>query len=268
MDLKHQIHQIMGKQRRLSSLTQYKNKGQIDRFCDMVQNRYGLQKIQHLKTKHVLGVISELQQNGKSNSTQASYATAARTVANGIGKQNIVPRKNKDLGISRAGDRLKPVKADENGLRAVTARLHSRAEWLGLASEMRSQFGLRAKESLLSCEVIDNKLQVKGAKGGRHREVPIRTQAQGDLVNRLREHVTSRGQKTLVPADLNLKKALQIQRDALVEADAKKDTASHAHAARHAYAQWLAERGLSAIEIAEELGHSRPDVVSHYVPKG
>lgn len=166
MDLRHQAEKMLGKDRRSATLTQYKNKGQVARFCDRVQEKYGLERLQGLKTKHIEGVFKDLKAGGLSSSTLASYATAARRVAEAIGKNNIVPRTNKGLGISRSGDRLKPVDANSLQISALTDALHKEAQWLGLASEMRSCFGLRLKESLLSREVKDGCLVVRGAKGG------------------------------------------------------------------------------------------------------
>ena len=92
----------------------------------------------------------------------ASYATAARSIAHAIGKDNIVPRTNNELNISRAGDRLKPVQTDKDAIKRTISQLYAKETWLGLAAEMRLEFGLRAKESLLSNEVKNGRLYVRG----------------------------------------------------------------------------------------------------------
>jgi len=267
MDLKHQARKLLGRNRRAGTLTQYKNAGQVRRFCDVVQEKYGLQSIRHLKTKHVLGAIEELKSQGLGSSTMASYATAARMIADTIGKQNIVPRTNKELGISRAGDRLKPVTADVNAIHDLTTQLYEKDEWLGLASEMRMLFGLRAKESLLSHEVNDGCLIVEGSKGGRPRQVPIRNEAQRELVERVYNYISQEGTSSLIPAKLSLKQALKKQTNTLHRIGATKANNSHAHAARHEYAQNMAKQGASRSDISQELGHGREEVVSHYVSK-
>lgn len=264
-DLQHQIENLLGKNRRQSTATQYKNRGQIKRLCKLIQRKYGLENIKNLKTKHVTGAIQDLKNAGKSPTTLASYATAARTIAYTIGKQNIVPRTNRELGISRRGDRLKPVITNVKHLRVITNALYARDEWLGLASEMREKFGLRVRESLLSHEIKENALVVKGAKGGRPRTVPIRTEDQRELLQRIQNYINLHDQRSLIPNRFDLKKGLKYQANALEVLGANKKNATHAHAARHYYAQQLAEMGLSKRQISEELGHGREEVVSHYI---
>ena len=267
MDLKYQAAKILGKNRRAGSLTQYKNAGQVRRFCDVVQQLYGLQNIRQLKTKHVLGAIKEFQSQGLSPSTMASYATAARSIAEAIDKRNIVPRSNKELGISRAGHRLKPVMADMEAIHNITEQLHKKEEWLGLASEMRTAFGLRAKESLLSHKVENGSLAVEGSKGGRPRQIPIRNDAQYDILNRVNAHLRREKKTSLIPTELTLEQGLKKQANLLNRIGATKENRTNAHAARHDYAQRLADNGTSRADISEELGHGREEVVSHYVPR-
>lgn len=267
MDLKYQAAKLLGKNRRAGVLTQQKNSGQIRRFCDLVQKLYGLQNIHNLKTKHVKGVIEELKKQGLSSTTLASYATAARRISEAIDKRNIVPRTNREMGISRAGERLKPVNADMTTIHSITNMLYEHAEWLGLAAEMRAQFGLRAKESLLSYETVQGKLIVRGAKGGRPRSIEIRTQYQQDLIKRVHIHIKHEGKTSLIPINMTLKQALKHQSNTLHRLGATKNNNAHAHAVRHRYAQQLAKEGASKREISESLGHGREEVVSHYVPK-
>ncbi|SOB56986.1 conserved protein of unknown function [Pseudodesulfovibrio profundus] len=267
MDLKYQVEKILGKNRRASKLTQYKNKGQIRRFCDLVQKKYGLQKINHLKTKHTRGVFEDLKEEGLSPSTLASYGTAARAIAQAISKQNIVPRSNRELGISRAGDRLKPVMADMEKIHDLTAQLYKKDEWLGLAAELRENFGLRAKESLLSTGVANGKLIVRGSKGGRPREIPIRNKSQRELLNRVQDHLKREGKTSLIPSNMNLMQGLKCQSNAIHRLGGTKDNNAHPHSSRHAYAQDLYRQGNAPQNIAEELGHGRTEIVSHYIPK-
>jgi site-specific recombinase XerD len=267
MDLKHQALAMMGKNRRDATLTAYKNRGQVARFCDVVQFLYGLERLQNLKQKHVVGALAHLRGQGLGSSTMASYATAARKIAQTIGKQNIVPRSNRDLEISRRGDRLKPVSANLLNISALTRQLHQEATWLGLASEMRSAFGLRAKESLLSHQVEDGALVVRGAKGGRPRSVPIRTQEQRDLLQKVHDYIQGQGQSSLIPSYMSLKQGLKYQTNAIYNLGGTKANGAHAHAQRHEYAQQLAAQGVSREQISAELGHGREEVVSHYVPR-
>lgn len=267
MDLRYQAEKLLGKNRRASTLTQYKNAGQIRRLCDLVQNKYGLENIKNLKTKHIHGVFNDLKEQELSSSTLASYATAARTIAHAIGKDNIVPRANNELGISRAGERLRPIKANSELIIDITTQLYARAEWLGLAADLRTQFGLRAKESLLSHEIKNDHLVVRGSKGGRPREIAIRNNSQQEILERVHSHIKMEGKSSLIPAHMSLKQGLKYQSNALHRLGATTENRAHAHAARHEYAQQLSKSGANKKAIAQELGHGREEVVSHYIPK-
>ena len=267
MDLKYQAKKLLGKNRRAGVLTQQKNAGQVRRLCDVVQTKYGLQSIRNLKAKHIVGAFEDLKVQGLCSSTLASYATAARRIAEAIGKQNIVPRTNKEMEISRAGDRLKPVDADMDRIHNITELLYEKEEWLGLAAEMREQFGLRAKESLLSTEVSDGRLVVRGSKGGRPREIRIRSESQRELLGRIQDHIEREGKTSLIPSNMSLKQGLKCQSNAVHRLGGTKANNAHPHSARHAYAQDLQQQGSAPRDIAEELGHGRTEIVSHYVPK-
>jgi len=263
-----------GKDRVRSSLTQMKRFGDIGRLADMVAEKYGLERIENLKSKHLLGVLEDLKSVGKSLSTLQSYASAGRELAAAIGKRNLLPRDNASLGISRPNnDRCRPVQAaPPEKMASIRAQLAERGEWLALAHDMRREFGLRARESLLSVSVARHPdgsegLIVRGAKGGRPREIPIRSDAQRAVVAAVHDYIVARGQQSLIPAGMTLKEAYTIQRDALREAGAAKQRGSHAHALRHAYAQRRIAEGASASEVAEELGHGRTDVIDAYVPR-
>jgi len=148
--LKQQAKDIVGKNRRKSTLTIKKNKGNLERLAERIRKKYGLQNIQHLKTKHIHGVFKDMINEGLSPATLSGYATVARNLAFAIGKQNIVPRTNEELGFSRAGDRYKPQLVNADDQDAIKRGLYAHDCYLGLAHEMREAFGLRAKESLLS----------------------------------------------------------------------------------------------------------------------
>jgi site-specific recombinase XerD len=239
----------------------------------MIEKKFGLEKIENLKTKHIVAILEDMK-NNKSASTLESYASAGRELARAIGKANLLPRDNASLGISRPNsDRCRPVApAEPERMAEIRALLAARGEWLALAHDLRSQFGLRAKESLLSVEVMRHPdgreaLAVRGAKGGRPREIPIRTDAQRSVVEAVQRYVAEHGQRSLIPPGMALEQAYRLQRDALSQAGARRADGTHAHAQRHAYAQRRIAEGASAAEVMQELGHGREDVIAAYVPR-
>ena len=266
--LAYQALKLVGKNWGKSSLTIEKNRGNIVRLANRLERRFGLEDIHNLKTRHLATLFEEMKAEHLSASTLSGYATAARSIAFAIGKQNIVPRTNQELGFSRAGERFRPIHADSQGLEEVRRRLYARSEWQGLANDLRMQFGLRAKESLLSVAAVESDgteyLEVRGAKGGRPRRVPVENDAQKDLLGRIRQFVQDKGQTSLIPNGMTLKQAYDRQRNDLHRLGATKAVRANAHALRHAYVQSQGARGVPTDELASRIGHGREEVLKHY----
>ena len=200
--LAYQALKLVGKNWGKSSLTIEKNRGNIVRLANRLERRFGLEDIHNLKTRHLATLFEEMKAEHLSASTLSGYATAARSIAFAIGKQNIVPRTNKDLGFTRADERYQPIQANADALEEVRRFLYARSEWQGLAHDLRMHFGLRAKESLLSVDALECDgtvyLEVRGAKGGRPRRVPVQNSAQAETLGRIRQFVQEKSQKSLI----------------------------------------------------------------------
>lgn len=263
--LQNEAKQLVGKNYGKASQTVEKLIGNIERIAGFMETQ-GLQSIKHMKTKHVERFFETMKAEGRA-STMAKYATAMRTIASAIGKENIVPRTNADLGISRA-DRYQPKQGDLEAMQGVRQALYAKNEWQGLAYDMQRAFGLREKESLLSHRVVVREgreyLQVEGAKGGRHREVEIETQAQRDILRAVHEHIRADNGKSLIPAGLTLKQALKKQANDNHRCGGTKANNANNHLWRHEKAQNLGREGKSDKDIAEYLGHGREGVTKHY----
>jgi len=238
-----------------------------------MSEKFGLENLENLKSKHFDAFFADKLADGLAGATLANYATTARILAETIGKGNIIERNNAAYGITRAGTRLNPITADTAKITEIREQLAQKSEWLGLAAELREKFGLRARESLMWSGNVVSRLdgtqaiqltRQDGTKGGRVREVPITTDQQRELVDRVRGYMQNNDGQ-LYPKGMTSKQAYNHQRDQLHRIGATREAASHAHAARHQYAQDRAAAGVDRREIAEELGHGREDVVSHYV---
>ena len=255
-----------------SSATLDKRFGDAGRLGQMIEQKYGLESINNLKPGHIQGVFADMKDGGMSQSQLTSYATAARVITKGIGKENIVSPDNKSLGISRAGERYKPIEANLEKLEQIKNNLYKEDKWLGLAAEMREQFGLRVRESLGSINTVQHpdgklELEVRWAKGGRHRTVPIETPDQRDIIQRVQQYVRENGLTSLIPKNFDKAEGIKYQKEKLDKLGAHKSTNSNAHALRHHYAQEQIEAGAFRMDVAEKLGHGREEVVSHYVQR-
>ncbi|MCB1753541.1 MAG: integrase domain-containing protein, partial [Gammaproteobacteria bacterium] len=128
------------------------------------------------------------------------------------------------------------------------------------------------------------RLKASWTKGGKSRTIPVRTDAQRDLLDRIRKHV---GNGSLIPAARNYVQQLRVYERLTANAGL-----SRMHGLRHDYAQrryeeltgWKSPaaggprvRALTPeqklidqkirLTISEELGHERPQIVATYLGK-
>jgi site-specific recombinase XerC len=277
--LYQQTLDLMGKGWDKSALTHTALKSDMRQITAFLKERYGLERIGDVKPHMVTSHIKTLQEAGYSASHLQGIATAWREVARSVGKQNIVPRTNAELGISRSNaDRYKPRAANQEKLAAIRAVLVERGESspkdraLLAAHDLREAFGLRTKESLMSTKTTEREgriyLAVEGAKGGRPREIEVRTAAQMDAI--AQAHRVSRevgnAQGRIIPPQMTLKQFYDFQRNTLRTLGASKEDGSNAHTQRHGYAQQRLAETDNRSQVATELGHGRDEVVAHYIP--
>ena len=207
-DLEYQARQLIGKNYGVAKATTEKLLSNVKSITNFLVNQYGLQKIGDVKTKMVNAYFENMKSAGYAASTMQSHAAAWRTIAEAVGKRNIVPRTNAQLGVERA-DRYSPKIADTNKIESIRQALYEKSESLGAAHDMRQAFGLRAMESIRSSRVdaIDGKeyLRVDGAKGGRPRSIIIETEQQRVAIARVQAIAARQGTPGLIPADKNLK---------------------------------------------------------------
>jgi site-specific recombinase XerD len=256
----------IGKNWSKSSLTREKLINNIRHIATFMADQ-GLQHIRHMKTKHVFRFIDGLKGKGLAPSTMQNYATALRLLARNIGKPHIVPEKNEDLGIVR-NDRYKPITANREKLVHIREQLAQQDERLLAAYDLRTAFGLRAKESLLSHQVAEREgrfyLVVQGAKGGRPRHMPIENEQQAQAVKQVQRIISESGTKTLIPAEQTLKGFYNYQRNTLYALGARRSDGSSMHSQRHAFAQDEIADGKSKAEVQNKLGHGETRTLKHY----
>ncbi|RII30784.1 MAG: hypothetical protein CXR30_02950 [Geobacter sp.] len=275
-----QAREAIGKQyaRDHAQSTTKATMGAVRQFCAFLTTSYGLAKIETLK-KHMVDAYVKSRAGEVGASALERDATAIRMIADAINKANIVPHSNAQLGIVRAAaDRYKPVRQNQEKAAAIKAGLYARADATGAArdkalvgaNELQAQFGLRAKESIMSRAVErDGRLvlEVGGAKGGRPRTLEPENTNQRVALELLRTTSREIGNVNgkLIPPDMSAKQMYDYQRNTIRSLGATKAADAHMHANRHKYAQDCRKAGNSDKEIALKLGHGREQVVPHYV---
>lgn len=290
--ISHQATALIGKERGLSASTHKAHMDCIRKIGEYLSDKFGLQNINSVGGKHVTEFFKD--KANLSNSRLEAYATSWRMIAEAVGKNNMVPRENEELGFSRnADERYAPKFADQDRINELRESLVERAgkteelkdTMLVLAHDMRQEFGLRAKESLMSKEVvrIDGKefLKVEGAKGDRPRNIEIKTHSQREAIAKVQAHMSATGQKSIIPADMKLVQAISYQTDRIHELGGTKESRANMHCQRHAFlqktyneqkteykAQGMSDemsKAMALKDVAEVAGHSRPEAALHYI---
>ena len=245
-------------------------------------------KADNLKPKHVTALVDRWKRDGISIGTLKNRMGALRWVYGKVNKHFLVPRTNAELGIGN-----RQYVTNENKARELTMAFGDvdkiRSPLVRMSLELQRAFGLRREESLKirpAWADREHKLVLQGSwtKGGRPREIPIRTPEQRDLVDRAKALA---GNGSLIPRDRTYINHLRVYKRQIAAAGFDK-----LHGLRHAYAQERYQEltgreapaaggqtkgQLSAEEkaldyearmtISRELGHDREAVTAVYCGK-
>jgi site-specific recombinase XerC len=266
MSLERQALVRVGKNWSKGSLTREKLLSNVQEFSRFVAAKFGLEKIDNLKPKMIEAFAKDLHEKKLAPATMAGKMTAVREIAAAIGKQNIVARDNKAYGIERI--RINPQAINHDKLSEIREMLQDRATngdkiaKMSLAADrLREAFGLRAKESLMSRNILQRDgrqyLVVEGAKGGRPRELEVKTDAQLKAVQFVDETSRSLGSGTgrIIPPNMSLKQAYDAQRNLWTKLGGTRKTGANMHGERHAKARELKTQGTPKGDIMNFLGH-------------
>ncbi|MDA8429876.1 MAG: integrase domain-containing protein [Geobacteraceae bacterium] len=234
----------------------------------------GLERIENIKPHMVLSFFEARQVAGISLSQLGKDATAFRLLAEKVGKPNIIPRSNRELGFSRSkADRMQPKTLNHSAATGIRANLVERFENTGHAKDLaliaafdlRTEFGLRAGESI-SAMANGNNVEVVG-KGGRFRSLPAVSQGQKQALAQLRSVSKEIGNVhgKLIPPQLSQQQMYDYQRNTIRAYDGTKANSCNMHVVRHDYAQREKAAGVSDKQLGDQLGHGRgKEVIPHY----
>ncbi|AXV77429.1 MULTISPECIES: phage integrase N-terminal domain-containing protein [Ralstonia solanacearum species complex] len=239
-----------------------------------------------LKPKHIGSLVDRWTADGVSDATMKNRLSHLRWVVEKIGKQNIVPRTNAELGIGRrryVTNESKAVTVSDDALAKITD------ERLRISIELQRAFGLRRAEAIkftpsYAMAAGDDRIFLKSSwcKGGRAREVPIRNGYQGEVLARA---AALAGTGSMIPPNKRYVDQLKRYENATARAGLSK-----LHGLRHEYAQhryhdlagWEcpAKGGPTAkqltpeqktidlrarLQISQELGHNREAITGVYL---
>lgn len=264
-----------------------------ERLCQSMRTLHevgytGLKDVRDLKTRHIDALVEHWKAQDLSAGTIKNRMSDLRWLARKIEKHNIVKRTNDEYNI----ERRQYVKNDQNIAKDLAPSTLERVtdERIKLSLKLQAAFGLRREESIkFQVKVADKgdhiKLQASWCKGGREREVPIRTAEQRELLNEVRQFCKDTHTKSLIPSDKSYYQQLRAYEYQTDRAGINKN-----HGLRHQYAQdryreltgreppkcggkgyrelTPAEREQdyqARLEISAELGHNREEVTAVYL---
>lgn len=238
----------------------------------------------NLGARHIEKLVGLWKAKDLSTATIKNRVSHFRWLSQKINKQNIIPRTNQELSIPNRKYADNSInKAKELDL----IKLDNLSEKYQLSLQLQREFGLRREESLkfiVSYADKTDKIILKSSwcKGGRAREILVRTDKQRALLNKINNFV---GKGSLIPKDKTYIQHLKAFEISCIRADIK-----NMHGYRHQYAQdrykeltglncpkagGLKSKELSSEQkeldykarmiISGELGHGREEITVQYL---
>ena len=284
-DLTWQLRQLARHNRDGSQMTQAQRAQILTRCAEQLHEAgYRGMAARSLKPKHVEALVERWRGEELSTGTIKNRLAAVRWWAEKVGKSSVVARENAHYGLPDRSFTAQTSKAAD----LPDARLAAvRDERVAMSLRLQAAFGLRREEGLKLTPAGADRgerlaLRASWCKGGRAREVPIRTPEQRAL---LEEAKRLAGRGSLIPAGRSY-----VEHRRVYERECARAGLSKMHGLRHAYAQ-ARYRELTGLEapacggpslrdlaeaerervrearalISRELGHEREQITAAYL---
>ncbi len=288
-DLKHSIIVEMRNTKESSYNTRAARKKRLLLIAEQLANGgYKIEHIKQLKLKHVEYLVELWLQQSLSAGTIKNRMTDLRWIMNRYNKGDLIPAKNDALNIPQRQyitNQDKSVNISEEGLSKIAD------ENVKMSLILQKAFGLRREESIkirLHEAVVGDELRLKGpwCKNGKSRSIKIQYPEQWEAIEQIKTYLGN-SKRALIPAERSY-----IQQQNIYDQQTHRVGLHKLHGLRHAYAQkryfdltgWNcpAKGGapskqltfqqkqldqLARLQISQELGHERIDVVAQYCGK-
>ena len=283
-ELNYELKHMCLRNRDGSFATQYARERILTMIANQLQEMgFKDMRAPSLKPKHVQALVERWKTEGLSVGTVKNRMTELRWWAEKIAKQNVVFKENDQYGIARRQYVTNVSKSRE----LTTGDLAKITDpYTALSLKLQASFGLRREESIKMRAALADKgdllaLRAAWTKGGRAREIPIRTPEQRQLLDEVKQFA---GRGSLIPKSMTYKQQMNRFKAQCMAAGIQ-----HVHGHRHQYAQQryqeLTGRACPAqggptlkqlsreekqvdretrLTISAELGHARIDIVAVY----
>ncbi|WP_299772424.1 phage integrase N-terminal domain-containing protein [uncultured Pseudoteredinibacter sp.] len=245
---------------------------------------YRRMNVTSLKPKHVEALVDSYSKQDLSPGTVKNRMSALRWWASKVGKSNVVAKDNAHYGIESRVFVTNTSKSKDLDLEKLSKIQDPN---LKISLQLQRAFGLRREEAIKFIpSYADQKtfirLKSTWCKGGKAREIPIRTDEQREVLKKA-HLIAEKG--SLIPPQL-----MYVQQMRLYERETQKVGLSKLHGLRHRYAQIRYEEltgrkpptcgGKTSKELTEqekiddqvaryaisqELGHEREQITAVYL---
>jgi hypothetical protein len=284
-DLNFQLKQLCERNHDGSFATQADRERTLSLIADQLHDLgYRHMEATSLRPKHVEALVAKWADEGLAAGTIKNRMAALRWWAEKVNKANVVARTNDRYGVP---DRVL-VDNVSKGKDVLPEQLARIADvFTAMALRLQAAFGLRREESIkIRPDWADRgdvlALKDTWTKGGRAREIPIRSSEQRALIDEAKRVA---GKGSLIPADMTYKDQLQ-----RLKSQCRMAGINNVHGHRHFYAQerykeltgWECParggpgaRQLTAeqkvvdraarLTISGELGHEREQITAVYL---
>ena len=284
-DLNYQLKELCRTNRDGSYATQAQRLWMLTLIANQL-HEFGFRQMtaQSLKPKHVEALIKHWLDTKLAVATIKNRMTALRWWSQKVNRENVIARTNDHYGIP---DRRFVSNVSKAQSLSAEALGNVKDAYIRMSLELQQAFGLRREESIKFVPSYADRgerlvLKDSWTKGGKAREIPVRTDAQRQVLARAHQ-VAGRG--SLIPANRNY-----VQQLRTYEGHTSRAGLSKLHGLRHAYAQqryqeltgWpcpaaggpvsaelsAAQKGAdreARLEISRELGHEREEITAVYL---
>ena len=262
LPLERQLISALASNREDSYATQRKRGYILSRVARTLHERFGLQKWDNLKEKHIAHVVEAMKAEDRGRRGIEEKLSHLRWLVRKIGKANLVPRSNAELGVepgprhTRAGK----IVPDERFAQMIAAIPDERVRTMMLLAR---HIGLRFKESALFRPGRDwqgDRVWVKrGTKGGHPRYLYLHNPRQAEVLEGARR--LAGGDACLIPGEVpTFEKWRQYVYRILREAGVGRATDQTFHVKAKGM-----DRDRAAAIVAREAGHHRLEILEWYL---
>jgi len=279
LPLERQLVSIFAANREDAFETQRARASALMGAARMLHEKFGLQKWANLGEKHIERVVSTWRSADAGRRGLDCKLSHLRWLVRKIGKANLVPRSNAELGVEPGPRKTRAGKCiSDEQLQTYLASLDDPR--MRAAIRLGRYFGMRCREAMLFRPGRDfdgERVWLKrGTKGGRPRYLWLHNAKQREVIEEVRALVGD-GDGALIPPEWpSYKKWAEHCYRKFRAAGLGRKTDAIYHDMRRTYARdrmgYLMLHGRTpeqaAALVARELGHSRTDILGWYLTDG